>query len=267
VADILFQHEVKEHLGASGLGVDGFMISVNGTPYFAVGDDIFIATEVCGGSSGDFANGPGFLDIIARVAHMHHILAGAKITGGAIGAKFGQNTGRHMESLGQLKRKLLKAGKFSEFDMHFLRGYEEFGPHIEAYGHINKDPLTNEGYVCHNLLKEENIYINSGEIILTNFSEAARAHYLFDLSYIVKRHIKAAGVDAVPLVDILDIYCKNHPNCGFDEEIFRRILLYPDKFIKVAIDYYSKKRSFAPKTYLSRIEECFRTKDALLKYI
>ena len=260
ISGILFQHEVKECLHDNGFAIDRFLISSQDVPYFRVDDDIYVACFAHSGSNITFTDSDAFLGVIAHVARMHHVLYKSNI--GAAHpkkVKAGDDAAKSLAGLTLLRKKLLKAGKFSEFDMLFLRSYEKLAAHVVTI----ED--SNTRYICHNLLKEENIYIHDGEIILTNFNEAAPMHYLYDLAYVVKRYIKAMPKDIIPLNKILTTYIANCPNIEFDDALFRRILLYPDKFIKISNDYYSKKRSFAPNTYISRIGECLRTGETLAK--
>ena len=256
IAAILFQHEIKEHLFKNGFAVDCFLISSQGVPYFRADDgDVYTACFAQAGSNIDFTDAPAFLGVARHVANMHHILYKANITDvPANKTKIGIDANKLLENLTALKKKLLKAGRFSDFDMLFLRGYEMFAPHIVASG----DAESGTRHICHNLLKEENIYKQGdGQIAITNFSEAAQIHCLHDLAYIIKRYIKAKPQEIMPIGRILEAYADNCP-IPLDEALFRRILLYPDKFIKVTNDYYSKKRSFAPNTYISRMQECLR---------
>jgi len=257
-AAILFQHEIKEHLHKSGFVVDRFLISSQGVPYFRTeaDGDIYTACAVQTGPNIDFTDGNAFLNVVAHVAKMHHALADADIAHQPTKrAKAGDESdaAKLLETLATLRKKLLKAGKFSDFDMLFLRGYEMFAPHITAFG----DNAFDTKYICHNLLKEENIYRQGGQIALTNFGEAAQMHHLHDLAYIIKRYIKAKPQETMPIGKIVEEYAANCP-LPLDDALFRRILLYPDKFIKVTMDYYSKKRSFAPNTYITRMQECLR---------
>ena len=268
IRDILFQHEVKEYLYANGLAVDRFLISSQNHPYFRSGDDIYTAAYVYN-TEVDFSSQKTFLEVISYVAKMHNLLSNTKISAEKPKSKQKNNvcTEKILENATQNKKKLLKSGKFSEFDMFFLKGYEKLAPHIAAFGALPKDFLDNKDYICHNLLKEENIYFQDGQTILTNFSEVGMNHYLHDLAYIIKRYVKGQYADFAPLNKILEVYKASHPTADFAPQTLKRILLYPDKFIKVTTDYYSKKRSFAPKTYLSRIEDCLNTNEILTKYI
>lgn len=256
IAAILFQHEVKEHLHNRGFAVDRFLISSDGMPFFktdGVDGDAYTACYTQTGPNIDFTRGNGVLDVAVHIAKMHAALDDANIVATPtkkIGV--GGDVAKLQETLASLKKKLLKTGRFSDFDMLFLRGYEMLAPHITT-----PDGRHDEKHICHNLLKEENIYKQSNRIAVTNFSETAQAHNLHDLAYIIKRYIKAKPQETIPISKILQAYAANCPK-PLDEALLRRILLYPDKFIKVTIDYYSKKRSFAPNTYISRMQECLR---------
>jgi hypothetical protein len=87
------------------------------------------------------------------------------------------------------------------------------------------------------------------------------------LVYIVKRYLKAGPKGDLPLNEILSAYQTHHPMEDFDFDFFIAMLAYPDKFVKLAKDYYSKKRSFAPKTYLARMEEVFVRGQALEEFL
>jgi hypothetical protein len=285
--NLLFQHEVKEYLYANDFGpIDRFFLSVGGSgessaeglPYHKVGEDFFTATMAFNAPKADFTQEEDFLAIISRLALMHKILGGAlgaaETSGtaeasGVTGSKISSMPKKRneqivpskaLEILSGYKKRIIKSGKFSEFDMLFLNGYEKFAPYISncKLGHNN--------YICHNLLKEENIYI-AKHPIFTNFSAAEPAHYLYDLAYIIKRYLKTDPHGKVPLGAVLETYNSQHSLTDFDLDFFKAMLLYPDKFINLARSYYSKKRSFAPKTYLTRIDECFLRIQSLEKYL
>ena len=252
---VIFQHEIKEHLHKNGFAVDRFIISSQGAPYLRIDNDIYTACNLRTDPNIDFTDGPAFLDFVRHMAKIHNSLFEASLTRAPVTPKTGADAAKLLDNLTILRKKLLRAGKFSDFDMLFLRGYEKFAPFIVAFDDaVNGAALK---HICHNLLKEENIFVTGGQIAVTNFSEAAQKHHLHDLAYITKRRVKAKPKENMPIGKILETY-GSVPGSTPDEVLFRRILLYPDKFIKVTMDYYSKKRSFAPNTYLSRMQECLR---------
>jgi len=273
---IMFQHRVKEQLHENGILVDRFVLSTQGTPYFVVGGECFIAVYAQTCPNADFADPSAFLEVVAAVAKMHASVLLESTAPNHKTAAATADANKQLDSLAVLKRKLLKVGKFSEFDMLFLKGCDRLTGHIAGLTAADNEgesdvqsTIDSTRYFCHNLLKEENVFYDSKThaITITNFSECGGGHFLFDLAYLIKRCLKAKPARVAPLDAVLSTYSAHHPAAFFSKPHFRRILLYPDKFVKVSADYYSKKRSFAPKTYISRIEECLTANDELEKYI
>jgi spore coat protein I len=264
--NILFQHEVKEYLFDSGFGETDRFFLAGGRPYHKVGEDIFIAAAAFDVRGADFTNREDFLAIVAELAKMHRILEDVKFSAKPQRRMQAAAPDKACEVLAGYRKKLMKAGKFSEFDMLFLKAFEKFEPKMAAWAGFPKDILGNNKYICHNLLKEENIYMGDRPIF-TNFGMAGHGHYLHDLVYIVKRYLKIQPQGDLPLGDILKAYETHHPMQDFDIDFFAAMLSYPDKFVKLTNDYYSKKRSFAPKTYLARMEECLTRGQALEDYL
>lgn len=268
---IRFVHEIKQHLLKNNFNFTAnFLISnIEKAPYFKHGGDVFTAIVLDDASVANFGNDDIFLKIIENLAKMHKILKGVKFEATP---KKRQNTTPSPEkaaaSLSGFKKKMMRAGKFSEFDMLFLKVYEIFQPHMAAWANLPKDFMISSNYICHNLLKEESIYFDESPIFV-NFSCASYGHYLNDLVYIIKRYLKQAGPSSsvLPLDKILTTYLSHNAEENFDTAHFKSLLLYPDKFIKLSKDYYSKNRNFAPKTYISRIEECFVRGEAMLRYL
>jgi len=262
---VMFGHEVKEHLWRNKFeGIDRFFVTESGLPYHKVADEIFTASIAYSAKNAQYAQPKDFLSVVDSLGKMHKILAQPNFVSQPRKKQKDILPQKAMEVLEGYKKKLLRLGKFSEFDMLFLKGCDIFMPHITAMGDIDCFRLEHNDYICHNLLKEENVYIVDGKPIFTNFANASYGHYSNDLVYIVKRYLKVHPAGDLPLSDVFDAY-KNAHCTGYDidEKVFRTMLLYPDKFIKVARDYYIKKRSFAPKNYLTHMEESFaRNTDA-----
>ncbi|MCL2575069.1 MAG: hypothetical protein FWE33_01425 [Defluviitaleaceae bacterium] len=265
--NILFAHEVKEHLVKQDFdGVDRFFVASAGLPYHKNGDEIFTATVAYNSHKAEFANPQDFLATVASLGEMHKILTNPNFTATPKKKLEPVPANKAYDTITSFKKKMLKAGKFSEFDMLFLKGYDKFSTHIIAWNALGNDILGHNKYVCHNLLKEENIHIEA-KPIFTNFVNAGFGHYLHDLVYIIKRYLKAHPMGEIPLADVIKAYKTGNDTQDFDIETFKALLLYPDKFIKISRDYYSKKRSFAPKTYLTHIEQCFERGNAIENYL
>lgn len=264
IENILFGHEIKEYLVANGFeGIDRFFVSQQQLPYHKTGADVFTAARAIRADNADFTDKTQFLDVVANIGKMHKILAGMTFPAQPKKRAEPPPAQKALGALAVYRKKLMKAGKFSDFDMMFLKGYEKFVPHI-----LQNDILGHDKYICHNLLKEENIYMQDARTpIFTNFATAGYGHYLSDLVYVVKRYLKANPNGDLPLETIAQTYTTNHPATCFDTKQLKALLQYPDKFVKITKEYYSKKRSFAPKAYLTRMQECLSRGEVLEDYL
>ncbi|MCL2235232.1 MAG: hypothetical protein FWB98_02190 [Defluviitaleaceae bacterium] len=266
--NILFQHQVKEHLYKKGFTqIDRFFVTEQGgTPCLKSSGDLFTVARGFNKPKADYAQKDQLLAVVAELGKIHKISEGVKFDGEPKKRREATSPEKALGLLSSQKKKLMKAGRFSEFDMIFLKAYEKFEPYIQAWGGIPKDVLGNNNYICHNLLKEENIFMED-KPIFTNFVAASYGHYLTDLVYLVKRYLKAEPQGDLPMADIFEAYKKGHPEALLDQDFFKAKLMYPDKFIKVAKEFYSKNRSFAPKAYLTQMEECLERGIALENYL
>ena len=264
---VLFQHEVKEHLHRTGFTqTDRFFVTEQGLPYHQASGDLFTVARGFGSPNVDYAQKDQLLAVVAELGKIHKISEGVKFGGEPRRRRVLTPPEKALSFMSSQRKKLLKAGKFSEFDMIFLRTYEKVEPYIQAWGSIPKDVLGNNNYICHNLMKEENVFLEDTPIF-TNFAAASYGHYLTDLAYLVKRYLKADPQGDLPMTDIFEAYKTGHPEAILDQDFFEAKLMYPDKFIKVVKEYYIKNRSFAPKAYLTRIEECLERGIALENYL
>jgi len=274
INNILFQHEIKTRLMGEGFGnIDSFFVTETGLPYHRQGGDIFtISRNPKCKEKADFTKKDDFLKIIEHVANMHIFLKNINLDSFMPPQrKTLTEPGKAMSFLTAQKKRLLKGGRFSEFDMLFLKSYDIFVSQITSFEALDKGILEKDIYICHNLLKEENIYIESGhKPFFKNFSNTSQRHYFYDLTYLIKRLLKVSnGVD-MPMSEVLQEYEKANPSEVFDEitkNFFIALLLYPDKFIRLSLDYYNKKRNFTPKSYLTRMEECIERNQTLLTYL
>jgi len=264
IESIKFMHEIKEYLVSVGFEtLDRFFTSVNtGEPYHRLGEEVFTVAVAFDVPQANFSDRDNFLAIIEELSLMHKHLMRANFVSPLTKQATSSAYEKNLALLASHKKKIMKAGKYSDFDMLFLDAYEKFAPYMlmpEAQSGHNS-------YVCHNLLKEENIYMGK-KPIFTNFVQANFGQQQNDLVYIIKRYLKVGGGADVSLAKILNTYSTANPSEHINHKNFIKLLQYPDKFVKLSKDYYSKKRSFAPKAYIARMEECLARGEAVVKWL
>ncbi|MCL2416051.1 MAG: hypothetical protein FWD01_04470 [Defluviitaleaceae bacterium] len=276
IPDILFCHGVKEYLFNCGITeIDRYYLSIQNAPYFAVGEDIYMLTDFFEESENIFHDNDMFLNALSQIGKIHANLRGLEIKPKNIRPSLGEDSEKTLERLKAIRRKLMKAGKFSDFDMLFLEGMDFFAEFIEEWNKISKESeiikikeIGQSRFICHNLLKEENMFIESEKFYITNFIASSYCHYIYDLAYIIKRYFlsRALAIEAekpLNMEKILEIYNIQNPINDIEIKFLRILLLFPDKFIKISDSYYCKKRVFVPKTFSLRMEDIIRTKEII----
>ncbi len=277
---IMFQHQVKECLYINGFNtVDMFNLTVKNRPYFVLEGNAYTSTDFFPFKESNFANAADFKNIVSKVALMHSILKkNAASNSFESEKKYICVESIYKSSIDKLfgiKKKISKFKQLSDFDVIYYKNYDYYVDCLNKwYDLIVKANFKNlhngaidQGYIVHNLLKEENILIDNHNVYITNFSECSYGYYISDLCGIIKRYFKSVSDNPMHIKEIIDVY--NSINDLTNEEInaLYAMLLFPDKFIKICSQYYSKNRTWIPGTFKSRIESTINTKNTYRKFI
>lgn len=279
-SSILFQHNIKEDLFSQGYkSLDRFNISIKNEPFYILDGSAYIATDYLPYRESNFSNADEFKNIVKNVAVMHSLAkstAVIKDTNNQL--KKNSIDDLYYSSLDKLitfKKNITKYKQLSDFDVLFYKNYDYYILCLDKwfvsikkskYEEMNNKAVQ-DGRICHNLLKEEYILINKNDIYITNFSECSYGHFLNDLTSIIKRHFKANTERPLCVTEIIDTYHKSNPLTKQDIELLYAMLIFPDKFIKICTQYYTKKRTWIPGAFKARMEQTIQTKDAYMKYI
>lgn len=249
---ILFSHDIKNFLKENNFkNVDHFSLSINNTPYYTYNNENYIMTEAPEAEQMDFSKVELFLRLVSDTALMHKILKEMRFSGEAFkGGNMLKRLSDSKNQLSKIKRQIGNSGRMSDFDVVFLKTYEEYMEKIS----LALDILRTENYmqesgnksICHNILKKENIYVKNGEIFFSNFSKASFDYCIFDLSSLIKRYLKHNTEKRIDIYQIVDTYAKVNPIGDEEINILYAFLLYPEGFVNVCESFYYKKRSFIP---------------------
>jgi len=266
-ARIWFRYNVKEHLHRCGFESAGrLFLSAEGEPFAACEGERFVVTPCPPHRESSFANAEEWWQVVRTVARMHLACKDMELPpvppyAGAVPSARGQ---ADANALSSYKRRILKKGKYSEFDILFLRTFDEQMAALAQWQAAVAAPdfaaQMGEGRsVCHNLLKEENMLVAAdGAVMMRNFSECAPGHFVMDLAALVKRYMKALPSAPVALDEVLALYDRENPLRGESLAFLRAALAFPDKYIKLCTQYYERNRTWTPGAFISRMEELTR---------
>ncbi len=269
---VAFQHSLKEHLLRNNFPyVDNFVLSETGEPYVVFQDEVYICTPFLDLREADLSDKNEFLKIIEQVSLFHKAAENVTFSFPQT-LSFSDEFLNTASWLNVVKRNINNQKRLSDFDVLFLKNFNYFyqltKQSLEFFTQ-NKDNIfekANRLYtVSHGRLKEENILMGS-DIFLTKFSDSKISEQVSDVSSLIQRHIKHAQNPAC-LSEVLEAYGK-HNNFGETEkEILINFLKFPEKFISICRQFYSKKRTWTPSALITRIEEVINSKERFENYI
>ena len=280
-----FQHMVKETLYAGGFeNIDRFQLSIDNEPFFVFDGLAYIMTNYISQRETDFGDTQMLREILKQTALMHKTLADAELScpdDFTTPSIIPEEEYKHsVRELSALKKRLSKVGQLSDFDvillknysyyLELLRDWERFSAKSDIY--TTQQNAIKKRYICHNLLKEENIipeqHGKSHTLYITNFSECAIGHYVLDLASIIKRHFRASAPgEHMSIQPLIEGYTRYNPLDVSELELLKSILIFPDKFLNICTQYSQKKRTWVPGTFISRLENLINRQDEYLEYV
>ena len=275
---IWFRHAVQEHLHQSGFtGAGRLRLTAEGEPFTITAGEIYVVQPHMPHREVRFTDAEEWRRTLRAVGRMHALLRDADFPYAPVYDPPDADSlhRKHMDALNGYKKRILKKGKYSEFDVLFLRMADEQAAALAAWHEAARSPLYDEQaaeararrFVCHNLLKEENLLAGGDEVYVRNFAECAPGHPADDLAALLRRYVKAVPDAPVSFAESLEIYSAENPLSDGMLAYLRAALAFPDKFLKLCAKYYDRNRTWTPGAFTARMEETARGLRDLANYV
>jgi spore coat protein I len=261
---IHYAHFVKESLHNHGFSdIDRYILTDKGDPFYELNDEIYTATNVLGGHEIRFDDYHIVSSASRSVGLVHKLAMNPDFFDGYMGqipfnkeyAAFTTEDGfaKQLKLMSGYKKIAKKQNRLSDFDVLFLRNYDSYVNLITRILELvdgSTGAAINNGVFSHNMLKEETLIANNGCIFITSFDESTGDHWLFDLASIIKRYVRMSPeFSSVGLTAVINAYASQNPLKKSDMQQLYAILLFPDKYYKTCVKYYSKKRKWTPASF------------------
>jgi CotS family spore coat protein len=275
--NIIFQHEVKEYLYNAGLcNTDRFIVSLKGLPFVNLDDNLYTMTELINYRQTNFYDKDDLYKVTKALAKMHKKATYVPFSGKI----FYQDNPlasieKNIADINNIKKRILLQKKLSDFDVFFIKNYDFYknalenclnNDYIHTYHDIIKN-TKNTNSIIHNLIKEENFMHHNNLVYYTGFSRCKVGYHIIDLCSLIKRYIKKAPNTSCEVYNILNIYSKYNSLNKYDIGILCILLKHPLNFLKVSGLYYSKKRTWAPSSFVNKMEALEGTRYIYQNYI
>jgi len=261
---IRLRHALLDQL--EGLGfpwTDKIMLGTQGAPFVQLGRETYVMSRHIKGRDIDLDCLQDMILAIESLARFHMTARGVKFadeltpgTSAPLSATFAKNSA----FLTKTTRQTSKNSRLSDFDVLFIKSSAQYinqaAESAQLLAQTNYHALhaaaLAENHICHNILKEENLPILDDICHITNFSEATVDTQITDLASFLRRYARRSRRE-IPLVKLIEVYDRIFPLPQFATAIIYAQLVHPWQFVKIARQYYSKKRGWTPAAIMSRM--------------
>ena len=275
-AHLEFQIQIQENLKNSGMAnFEKIYLTKDNKPFAEAGGIKYILTDYTDGEEADFDN-EEHLDGIIKALAVFHKNAGVLGESTRYNAQDMRKISRkYYNELDSMKKRIDPSKGLSEFDMLFLKNCDYYMNNALTcekilsggqYGEKHENAV-NKGCICYNLLKKANLIMSDGEAWLASFSGCRRDYYTKDIAALIERYMKYSKSKAFSPEDIINKYSNYSPVDKDDRAIILAELLSPEGFVKIAGEYYSKKRSWVPTSIIFKMEKIISTKATNAEYL
>ena len=273
---IVLRHSVKERLAERGFPwTDRYRLATTGSPYILIGRETYVMT-LCPRESRetDFENEGATLQAFEFLARFH--IAAAEMPALPIPhmPPIEEVYSRQLGELAQAGKQARRGPRMSDFDVLFIKHSPHYIQTMEdsisrlaqtGYAKLYGEALR-RGSLCHNSLKEENLLAADEFTYVINFVEAATGPQVSDLAALIRRYAQRSS-KSIPMGRLLEAYDRVNPLPVGVGDILYPLLNFPWAFTKIASQYYSKKRNWAPVGLISRMEAVLAGRESYEKYI
>lgn len=263
---ILFAHDVKEYLVSNGFTtVDTYFLTQDGKPYLEIDDRLFTVTPYFDGRECEFGDDNDAVMASVALSQLHKASKGFKPRKGI---SVPSDLGKLPESLNKRYDEIIRMRRKAErergtFDYIYLDCVDKFIALAEEslkllegveYPRLVKKNLL-EGGICHHDYSYQNILIKGNTTYITGFEYCMEEIRIYDLVNLIRRKMRKCRWNPEKAKMILEAYSRIEPISSDEKAVMKAMLMFPQKFWRVANRYYNSRRSWVQKNFTSALEE------------
>lgn len=196
---------------------------------------------------------------------------------GYIEEKFSEEILRHNRELLKICAFMRKKKRKSEFESLFLGCFSMFYEQAQAaaellegqeYGALRGKSIS-AGLLCHGSFHHHNIWFpGRGQVFIGNFEHCRYGVQASDLYQLLRKVMEKQDWDVRAGKRILEAYDREKALTRQERRFLYVRLLYPEKFWKLANQYYNRRKAWIPQKDAEKLENMIRqykTRNSFLK--
>lgn len=253
---------VLDELKLIGYEVEEVVRTVSGEPYIMVGEYKYIATTHIDGNVCD--------DIVAsmnELASMHIAMQKIDVSDWENNVTNNEYV-KKINQYKQIKKQLQKQNKKTDYDIEFIKNYEKYMLLCEkSLEYLNGFEIKENVY--YNNVRLDNIII-SDKINYVDYTKVNVGIQYKDVATLLYKYIKKCveeNIEIVNINNIMDKYIVNTNMTLVDINALRGVLHYPDRNIKVNLEYYGKNMKFTPSMVNAKMQSMGKVDDVYTEFV
>jgi len=249
-----------------GLGfpwTDKIVLTIQGTPFIQLGRETYVMSRYIKGRDVNLDCLQDMTLAIESLARFHMAAREITLADGLtldMSAPLSEVFAKNSAFLTKTARQTSKNSRLSDFDVMFIKNSAQYISQAAASVHLlaqtNYHALYTtalaQNHICHNALKEENLPILDGICHIVSFNEATIDAQITDLASFLRRYARRSRRE-IPLAKLIEMYDRIFPLPQSATAIIYAQLVHPWQFVKIARQYYSKKRGWTPAAMMTRM--------------
>lgn len=176
---------------------------------------------------------------------------------------------RHNKELRKIQRFIRKKQQKNHFEMRYLDSVEWFLAQGEAvveqmrasdYERLKSQEFE-RGSICHGEFNQHNVLMLSGEMAVTNFDKWNYDIQAADLYQFIRKIMEKHNWDEKLGNKMLEAYNTEKPLSHMEFENLQMRFAYPEKYWKLANQYYTHRKSWISQKSLEKLEVLISQRD------
>lgn len=210
------------------------------------------------------------IEAAGELARFHNASAATGLEDGAI-SRFDVQKGceRHARELVKVKNYIRTRKKKQEFEQMYLRYFESMHETAEKSCRLLQRAAQKDSdcILCHGDCNQHNLLWGNGKWQMIHFENVAAGWAMWDLANYVRKMMEKNGWNEELGVAILQEYHKYRPISGEDYQKLCGLLLFPEKFWKVANHYMSSSKVWIPEKDIEKLKKVIEQEIHRLKFV
>ena len=204
------------------------------------------------------------------LAKYHNVSAQVKLESDYISAQdVVEASARHARELVKVKNYIRTKKKKLEFEQIYMRYFESMHKTAEKSCEIlHREAEKESAYmICHGDCNQHNIVWVDGMWRLIHFENVMYNWAMWDLATYVRKMMEKNGWDEELGIAIVQEYHKIRPISQGDYQKLCGLLLFPEKFWKVANHYMSSNKAWIPEKDIEKLKKVIEQEMNRLKFV